>query len=180
MLVTSIFSFSHNNFYLSQIKLQFLIHMYLKSANAFNLDQSKILSFSKELTLIQKELSTNLSRLCKVDLRIKFVELGTPIYHLTPNNEYFTSLFLHHTIPINSLPNDKILDQSKLKAFADNKLKVIHTAKFALDKIDKRAIMALGRSSESFSPKMNSTSLFLWFQLVTLRVGPVLIPRDII
>ena len=25
---------------------------------------------------------------------------------------------------INSLPNDKILDQSKLKAFADDKLKV--------------------------------------------------------
>ena len=37
--------------------------------------------------------------------------------------------------------------------------------------------MALDRSPESFSPQMNSTSLFLWFQLVTLGVGPVLIPR---
>ena len=35
-----------------------------------------------------------------------------------------------------SLPNDKILDQSKLKTFADNKLKVIKMAKFVLDKIE--------------------------------------------
>ena len=34
----------------------------------------------------------------------------------------------------NPLPNDKILDQSKLKAFADKKLKVIQMAKFVLDK----------------------------------------------
>ena len=38
--------------------------------------------------------------------------------------------------------------------------------------------MALDRSPESFSPQLNSTSLFLWFQLVTLSVGPVLIPRN--
>ena len=35
-------------------------------------------------------------------------------------------------------------------------------------------------SPQSFSPKMNSTSLFLWFQLVTLGMGPVLIRRGII
>ena len=40
--------------------------------------------------------------------------------------------------------------------------------------------MALDRSPELFSPQMNSTSLFLWFQLVTPGMGPVLIPRDII
>ena len=44
---------------------------------------------------------------------------------------------------------------------------------------NKRAMTALDRSPESFSPQLNSTSLILWFQLVTLRVGPVLIPRDI-
>ena len=33
----------------------------------------------------------------------------------------------------NSLPNDKILDQSKLKAFADDKLKLIKMAKIVLD-----------------------------------------------
>ena len=43
----------------------------------------------------------------------------------------------------------------------------------------KRAMMALDRSPESFSPQMNSTSLFLWFQLVTPWVGRVLIPRHI-
>ena len=36
----------------------------------------------------------------------------------------------------NSLPNYKILDQSKLKAFADDKLKVIQMAKFVLGKIE--------------------------------------------
>ena len=40
--------------------------------------------------------------------------------------------------------------------------------------------MARDRSPESFSLQMNSTSLFLWFQLVTPRVGPVLIPRGIV
>ena len=37
-------------------------------------------------------------------------------------------------------------------------------------------MMALDRSPESFSLQMNFTSLFLWFQLVTHGVGPVLIP----
>ena len=36
---------------------------------------------------------------------------------------------------------------------------------------DKRAMMALDRSPESFSPQMNSTSLLLWFKLVTLGWG---------
>ena len=36
---------------------------------------------------------------------------------------------------------------------------------------DKRAMMALDHSPESFSPQMNSTSLFLWFQLVTPGVS---------
>ena len=46
--------------------------------------------------------------------------------------------------------------------------------------LHKRAMMAVDRSPESFSPQMNSTSLFLLFQLVTLRMGTVLIPRGII
>ena len=41
-------------------------------------------------------------------------------------------------------------------------------------------MMALDRSPESFSPQMNSTSLLLWFKLVTPGVGPVLIPTGII
>ena len=38
--------------------------------------------------------------------------------------------------PFNLLPNDKILDQSKLKATADNTLKVIQIARFVLEKIE--------------------------------------------
>ena len=45
MMVTSIFSFSYDVFYPQINKFQFI----LLSANAFNLDQSKILSFGKEL-----------------------------------------------------------------------------------------------------------------------------------
>ena len=51
MLVTSIFSFSHNVFYPSQDKFQFLSLFFLSSANAFNLDLTKILSFRKELNI---------------------------------------------------------------------------------------------------------------------------------
>ena len=36
--------------------------------------------------------------------------------------------------------------------------------------------MALDHSPESFSPQMSSTSLFLWFHLLTPGPGPVLIP----
>ena len=43
MLVNSTFSFSHNVFYSSQLKFQFLGYIY------FNLEGSKILSFGKEL-----------------------------------------------------------------------------------------------------------------------------------
>ena len=53
MLVTSIFSFSHNVFYPSKTNFNFSATFNLSSANAFNLDQSKNLSFGKELTLSQ-------------------------------------------------------------------------------------------------------------------------------
>ena len=50
MLVTSIFSFSHDVFYsIKKRKIVILATFYLASANAFNLDTSKILSFGKEL-----------------------------------------------------------------------------------------------------------------------------------
>ena len=51
MLVTSIFSFSHNVFY-SYHKTNFNISFILVFANTFNLDFSKILSFGKELNEI--------------------------------------------------------------------------------------------------------------------------------
>ena len=49
MLVTSIFSFSHNVFYPSKTKIKiFHLLLFLSSANALNLDQSKMLSFDQE------------------------------------------------------------------------------------------------------------------------------------
>ena len=38
-------------------------------------------------------------------------------------------------------------------------------------------MMALDCSLESFSPQMNSTSLFLWFQLVTFQGGACFDPK---
>ena len=49
MLVTSIFSFSYNVFHPSHTKFQFFIYIYFSVANVFNLDQSKILLFDKEV-----------------------------------------------------------------------------------------------------------------------------------
>ena len=55
MLVPSIFYFSHYVFYPSQNKFQVLSYIDLASANAFNLDKSKILSFSKALKCKSEE-----------------------------------------------------------------------------------------------------------------------------
>ena len=54
MLVTSIFSFSHDVFDPSLNKIQFLSHIIFLSANAFNLDRSKNLLFGKELSIKYK------------------------------------------------------------------------------------------------------------------------------
>ena len=44
---------------------------------------------------------------------------------------------LYHPIPsINSLPNEKKMDLSKLKAFADNKINVTQKLKFALVRVE--------------------------------------------
>ena len=50
MLQTSIFSFFHDVFYLSQINLNISFTFILLSANAFNMDQSKTLSFGEDFT----------------------------------------------------------------------------------------------------------------------------------
>ena len=49
MLVTSIFSFSHNVFYPSQNNFKFSFMFILFSGQFFNLDQAKNMSFGKEL-----------------------------------------------------------------------------------------------------------------------------------
>ena len=57
MLVTSIFSFSHNVFNPIRDKNHHSSCIILLSANAFNFDQSKILSLGKELIQQQKKLA---------------------------------------------------------------------------------------------------------------------------
>ena len=59
MLVTSIFYFSLNVFFPSNTDFNFSHTSMLLSVNAFNLDQSKILLFGKELILYQTVLSLN-------------------------------------------------------------------------------------------------------------------------
>ena len=54
MLVTSIFSFSYNVFYPCRTNFRFSVTFILSSASAFNLDQSKNLSFGKELNIAEK------------------------------------------------------------------------------------------------------------------------------
>ena len=59
MLVTSIFSFSHNVFYLSKNRFNFSISFILSSANPSNLDLSKILLFGKELNTLNSLVTTD-------------------------------------------------------------------------------------------------------------------------
>ena len=47
----------------------------------------------------------------------------------------FSVLYLE-IISFNPLPNDKILDMTKLKAFADNKLKVVKMKIFIFDRVE--------------------------------------------
>ena len=48
-----------------------------------------------------------------------------------------TSIFsFSHHISLNSLPNDKILDGSKLKGFVDDKINVNEILKFSLRRVE--------------------------------------------
>ena len=49
---------------------------------------------------------------------------------------------------VNSLPNDKILDWSKLKAFADNKINATEKFKFGLERVEN----ILGKSRKCWLP----------------------------
>ena len=54
----------------------------------------------------------------------------------------------------NSLPNDKILDVTKLKAFADDKMKVTEKMEFVLKVLENTCIVEKGENSgdRAFSP----------------------------
>ena len=44
--------------------------------------------------------------------------------------------FINTSVPFNSIPNDKILDLSKLKAYADDKINVTKKLKFKLGRVE--------------------------------------------
>ena len=60
MVVTNIFSFSHNVCTLLTWNISFWVTLILSSAKAFGLEQSKILSFGKELNFVLLSTSVNI------------------------------------------------------------------------------------------------------------------------
>ena len=84
----------------------FLFTFTLSSTNALNLDQSKILSFALGL-------------------------IGFPTIFQVYHFGQYT-----YTYILNSLPNKKILDWSKFKTFADNKINVAENLKFVLERVE--------------------------------------------
>ena len=88
MLVTCIFSFSHNVFLQSKRKFIILVTFHLSSANAFSLDQSKILSFGKELTLYQTTFFLDwikFKALNFVDDRLSVAKIMISVFHRVEN-----------------------------------------------------------------------------------------------
>ena len=51
---------------------------------------------------------------------------------------------LRFSSSVNSLPNDKILDWNKMKAFADDKIDVIEKLKFVLGRVENIVGKAVG------------------------------------
>ena len=66
MLVTSMFSFSQKVFYPYQKNFNFSVTFFLSSASDFNLDQSKNLSFGKELITVNVSCRHKREHVCKM------------------------------------------------------------------------------------------------------------------
>ena len=98
MLVTSIFSFSHNVFYPSKNKFQFFSHVYIFCC----------------LRMLSIWTHPKICRLVK-SYEHFFIQLWIASFY---QSQYLICLFL-----FNSLPNDG-KEWSKLEAFADNKINV--------------------------------------------------------
>ena len=137
MLVASIFSFSHEVCTLLKTDFFFLLFNLL-SANALKLVSSKTLSYGNCLniyfTWIEKQVYTTCTLICLDSASgalnqysRRLLAIGHPLLEVKLGA--FLCMFIDTTtkdISINSLPNDKILDQSNLKDFADDTTNVTH------------------------------------------------------
>ena len=63
---------------------------------------------------------------------------------------------------LNSLPNNKILDWSKLKAFADNKIKILKIMIIVFDRVEN--IVGKGENASNQRKGGNCNQHFLLFQ----------------
>ena len=87
MLVTSIFSFSHNVFYPRKTNLKFLVTFDLSPTNAFNLDMANILLFGKGIKQCKEIL------LCHA--LVKWERLHDTLYTCHNSADSVTTLNLH-------------------------------------------------------------------------------------
>ena len=126
----------------------------LSSANAFNLVMSKNLSFSKGLIAHQRRWNgcvlafpafhqafvDELQRLQHLSpkLALETLPLAMTALNLTllPCQQHTHRLKIIHCILFNSLSHNKILDWSKFKAFADDKINVNEQLKFGLERVE--------------------------------------------
>ena len=69
----------------------------------------------------------------------------------------------------NSLPNDSILDQSKLKAFAEDNINVNKKLKFDSGRVEKRCEKERKRWLPAFSPFLTVSSTELFLKVVKRR-----------
>ena len=83
----------------------------------------------------------------------------------------FTNTTLFHS-KFNSLPNDKCLDRSKLKAFADDKLIVAEKLKFVLGRVENIVGKGENAGLQPFSPFPTVFSKAFFFRVID-KVGTV-------
>ena len=100
MLVTSIFSFSCNLFYSSQTNFDSKVTLTLSSANAFNFDQSKNVSFGKYfkqcglLTLLKQKALKTLSKKQKMLMTENFCFSHNVFYPITDKFNILNKIYV--------------------------------------------------------------------------------------
>ena len=127
LLVMSGFFFSHNVFYISQTKFQFLSHIYFANCKCFEFGQvqtfeNQILKHELLVQCNNHPKNLNISKLSPPNLKILPMCLIYPITFVFCNAFNFNiGRSLSFRYKVNPFPNNK--DSSKLREFADNNSK---------------------------------------------------------